>query len=110
MNNVTRKEKDSSEKSKGMVVIPYIKGVTEQLQWVYKKYKISTSFKLLRTIRNALVDPKDQVKKGSKSGVVYRIKCKNCVHCYTGETGRQLKTKVKVHRTEVDTLPSSSHP
>ena len=96
-----RKPKDNSERSKGMVVIPYIKGVTEKLQRVYKKHNIATSVKPLRTIRNILVHPKDKIDKEKKSGVVFRIKCKNCNDSHIGETGRQLNTRVKEHRTEL---------
>ena len=90
------------------VVFSYIKRVTEKLQRVYKKHNIATSVKPLRTIRNILVLPKDKIDKEKKSGVVYRIKRKNCNDCYIGETGRQLNTRVKEHRTELESLPSAS--
>ena len=101
-----RKQKDPNKRSKCMVVIPYIKGVTEKLQRVYKKHNIATSVKPQRTIRNILVHPKDKIGKDKKTGVVYRIKCKICSDCYIGETGRQLNTRVKEHHTELENLPS----
>ena len=51
---------------------------------------------------------KDKIDQSKKSGVVYRIRCKNCDDCNILERGRQLNTKVKEHKTEFDTLPEAS--
>ena len=42
-----RKKNMESEKSKGMIVIPYGKCVTEQLKGVFSKNRITTSLKTL---------------------------------------------------------------
>ena len=47
-------------KSKGMVVIPYVEGVTERLSRIYKKHRFSTGMKPHRTLHNMLVHPKDK--------------------------------------------------
>ena len=56
-----KKEKITEKKSKGMVVIPYVKGLTEQLKRVYSKHKVATSMKPHMTLRNFLVHPKDEI-------------------------------------------------
>ena len=38
-----------------------------------------------------------QTPKENMCGVVYHIKCKDCTVSYIGETGRQVKTRVKEH-------------
>ncbi len=103
-----KKDKEPDEKSKGMIVLPYVKGVTEQLKRVFSKHKIATSIKPYQTLRNILVHPKDKIETENKTGVVYKVVCKNCPRVYIGETGRKLGTRTKEHRTEVNELPSMS--
>ena len=49
--NKGRKKENNQEKSNGMVVIPYIQGVSERLQRVYKKYNIQTAMKPVNTLK-----------------------------------------------------------
>jgi hypothetical protein len=94
-----RKEK---EKNKGMVILPYVQGVTEPLSRVFNKYNISCAMRPHTTLRRLLVHPKDKVDKQKQCGVVYEVPCKNCDKSYIGETGRQLGQRVKEHREEVE--------
>ncbi len=103
--NTNTKQKDNKEKKVGMVILPYVKGCTEQLQRVFSKYKISTAVKPHRTLRNILVHPKDIIEKDKKCNVVYKVTCRNCGKCYIGETGRQLKTRIGEHQDDVKTVP-----
>ena len=91
-----------------MVVLPYIKRVTEQLKRVFAKHKFATLVKPHQTLWNILVHPKDKIKTEDESGVVYRVSCKNCKQVYIGETGGKLSISTKEHKAEVDELPSSS--
>ena len=83
----TKKENNKEEKSKGMVVFPYLKGVTEQLKRVFGKHKIATSIKPHQTLRNILVHPKDKINTEDKTDVVYKVICKTCNKVHIGETG-----------------------
>ena len=47
--------KESSEKNKGMVVLPYVRGVSEELARIYKKRQISSAMKPHSTLRTILV-------------------------------------------------------
>ena len=56
------KETSDKERNKKIpVVIPYIKGFSEQIRWVLGKYSIPTCFKPTNTLRQLLVKPKDPV-------------------------------------------------
>ena len=58
------KETPDKERNKNIpVVIPYIKGFSEQIRWVLGKYGIPTYFKPTNTLRQLLVKPKDPVDK-----------------------------------------------
>jgi hypothetical protein len=104
-----KKEKDKvknrdkkTEKSKGMVVIPYVKGLSEALDRVYRKYGIQSAMKPHMTLRKLLVHPKDKYELKDNSGVVYRIPCRGCDQAYIGETARKLGYRVEEHRKDVE--------
>ena len=91
--------KESSEKNKGMVVLPYVHGTSEELARIFKKRHITSAMKPHSTLRTLLVHPKD--KTDPKEGV-YIIDCAGCSKKYVGETKRTLKVRVKEHRTETE--------
>ena len=93
-----KKEKDQ-EKNRGMVIVPYVKSLSEKVARIMKKRRISTAMKPHTTLRNLLVHPKDKL--DPREGV-YKIDCKNCDRCYIGETKRKLAVRVKEHREEVE--------
>ena len=64
--------------TKHLVCIPYISGLSEQLQRVFKSHSIPSYHKPVNTIRSLLVNPKDKSKKETQCGVVYSIKCSEC--------------------------------
>ena len=68
-NQVAKKAKPmlKEKQSKGMVFIPYVNGLTERIQRVYKKHKLKAAMKPHSTLRNILVHPKD---KGTNSNIV----------------------------------------
>jgi hypothetical protein len=100
------KRKKSSDanrtKSRGMVVIPYIKGLSERMARTLRDHNISTAFKPYKTLRNILVHPKDKIKPKEICGCVYKIGCRNCDSVYIGETGRKLGTRVAEHQKDVE--------
>ena len=104
----SKQEKEKEEKSKDMVVLPYMKSVTEQLKRVFGKHRLGTSVKPHQTICSVLVHPKDKIPKEDQTGVVYKIECKNCNKVYIEETGRKISTRMKEHKTEVEDLPTAS--
>ena len=85
-------------KKKRAVVIPYIKGVSEQLRRVYKQYDVPAFFKPANTLRQLLVRPKDKLDKEKVVGPVYKISCNMCDASYIGETERSLKARFQEHR------------
>ena len=94
---------DKERKKKIPVVIPYIKGFSEQIRRVFGKYGFPAYFKPTNTLRQLLVKPKDPVSKENVVGPVYKIQCEKCEAMYVGETERSLKSRFNEHRRRSST-------
>jgi hypothetical protein len=86
--------------SKGHITMPYVSGVTEALSRKIRKLGVTVHPKPMNTIRSKLVAPKDKTDIMDKSGVIYKIQCKDCSESYVGETERNLRHRIKEHRRE----------
>ena len=84
------------------VVIPYIKGLSEQYRHTLAKYRVRVFFKGTSTIKSLLMHPKDPIPDAQKTDIIYHWKCpaNNCTAEYIGETNRSLKERVSSHRNQ----------
>ena len=73
-----------------LVGLPYVQGLSEELQRIFKKHGVNAFFKPMNTLRQLLVKPKDKTETCDKCGVVYSILCNNCDKFYIGETARKM--------------------
>ena len=89
-------------KSKGMVVLSYIKGLSKRMTRAMRTHNISTAYKLCTTLRNILVHPKDKIEQKDICGCIYKIGCKSCDNAYIGETGRKFGVRLAEHKKYVD--------
>ncbi|XP_072018311.1 uncharacterized protein [Amphiura filiformis] len=89
------KKTDDKTRSKGMVVLPYVKGVTERVSRVMKNYNISTAMKPHNTLRKQLVHPKDKRDPNNTTDAVYKIPCMNCELSYIGKLAESLAQDLK---------------
>ncbi|XP_072047082.1 uncharacterized protein [Amphiura filiformis] len=101
------KTKDPSQQTKGLVVIPYVEGVAERANRVFRKHNIATAMKPNTSLRKLLVHPKDKIDSLDKTDCIYEIPCQNCDSTYVGETGRKLNTRLKEHQKETEKLERS---
>ncbi|KAL9972374.1 hypothetical protein ACROYT_G018660 [Oculina patagonica] len=95
----TRKPSTNAEPAtefKSTAVLPYIKGLSEQLRRCLQQQGVRAVFKSETTLRSHLVRPKDAVDSTKQDGVVYRIPCE-CGKVYIGETGRPMQDRIKEH-------------
>ena len=98
------KNAKSDNKTLTNVTLPYIAGVTEKVQRIFRKHNIGSAVKPQTSLRNILVHAKDKQDNEDKAGVVYEIPCQNCDKTYIGETGRRFGTRKKEHKTETDKM------
>ena len=99
----TGKPNNSAEPAnefKATAVLPYVKGLSEQLRRCLQQQGVRAVFKSETTLRSQLVRPKDAVDPAKQDGVVYRIPCE-CGKVYIGETGRPMQARIKEHDREI---------
>ena len=114
----TGKPNNSAEPAnefKATAVLPYVKGLSEQLRRCLQQQGVRAVFKSETTLRSQLVRPKDTVDPAKQDGVVYRIPCE-CGKVYIGETGRPMQDRIKEHdrgirlaRTETSAVSEHAH-
>ena len=85
------------------VVIPYIKGLSEQCRCTLAKYKVKEfSSKEPAPSRHILKHPKDPMPNAQKTDITYHRKflAHNCTAGYIGERNRSLKKRVSDCRNQ----------
>jgi len=92
-----------------MVVVPYVKKLSEAFPRFLKSHGIATANRPHRTLRNFVIHPKDKVKDEEKTELIYRVPCKNCSSSYIGETGSKFGLRIKEHKKEVDSFTAGTH-
>ena len=88
------KKQSDGEKSKGLVVVPYVQGLSEHVTRVFKKHGFATALKPDKTLRSLLVHLKDKLEKSQKAQAIYEIPCADCRKSYIGETGRPFGVRL----------------
>ena len=73
-----------------IVVMTYIKGLSEQYRHTLAKYRVRVFFKGTRTIKSLLMHAKDPIPDAQKTDIIYHWKCptNNFTAEYIGETNR----------------------
>ena len=93
-----RPPRHNVQRSKGNVGIPYVEGVTESLQRLFRLHGVNAFVQPQNTLRSLLVASKDNADKLEKCGAVYQLSCKTCPATYVGESARPLKTQHQAHK------------
>lgn len=98
-----KKAKPPASSSKGErsinVGLPYVRGTSETLQWIFKSHGVHVFHKPFNSLRQQVAHVKDRTAKLKKGGVVDDIQCEQCQENYIGETARTLGARVKNHQS-----------
>ena len=84
-----------------ILCLPYIKGVSERIERGCRQLGVRAVFKSGHKLRQSLMRVKTAIKDEEKKGVVYEVPCGECEQVYIGETGRNLKERLKEHQYAV---------
>ena len=104
--NKNKSRREEKTERRGRVVLPYVKGTSEKIARIFKRYDIETIHKPSSTLKNLLCSKmKDKVDILDRTGAVYHIECKK-KECreerpkddYTGETERVTRERMYEHR------------
>ena len=87
--------------------MPYIQGLSEDVERAVKDLKIRTVFKTTLTLRRCLTKVKTPTDPINTKGVVYKIACE-CGRVYVGETGRTLRQRIIEHKRAVKNADSNN--
>ena len=76
-----------------------MKGLSESIKNICKRYGIQVYFKSGKTIKDQLVVPKDKEHITKQNGIIYRFKCDRleCNDEYIGESARTFGERFKEH-------------
>jgi len=81
------------------IVLPYAKDVTETVKNSITNSGIKVGFHCLNKLNRFIKPHKDKNTIDECNNVVYKLSCKGCDASYVGQTKRQLKTRVKKHKS-----------
>ena len=95
---VENKDQLEEQGCRGMVVVPYVRGLSEQFRRLAARHSFRTAFKPGSKIKELKERAQEPLGEKQKS-VIYEItcKCKNAV--YVGETKRLFKVRKKEHQS-----------
>ena len=90
-------------------VLPYIKGLTENITRTLHTHDIRVTNKPLTTLQQLFPSPKFRPTVEEQTNVVYRIPCADCKWSYIGETGRSFLTRKKEHERNIKNFARGSN-
>ena len=102
MNRNARNKEIPRKDFKATATIPYIPGLTENIKHILENEQIRVTTKPMKTIKDVLPKQKDKLDSNLRRGAVYKIPCKNCDGVYIGETGRNVTTRIKEHKRDLN--------
>jgi len=88
--------------TKNFFTIPYVKTISESFQPITKKYGFDISYTIPNTLSRFIKRSKDRIDLFEISNCIYKINCLNCNATYVGQTKRQLGTRLKEHRSDIN--------
>jgi len=87
---------------KMFLTIPFIGAINKTVNSIARKFQLKLSFSIPNNLKNFVKTGKDCLEMASHSGVVYLIPCKDCDATYVSQTKRQLNTRIKEHKSDIN--------
>ena len=77
------KKKDKNTSKGKVAVLPYVKGLSESVARIFRRFDRTACFKPASKLGQQLFQLKDKADPLKKANAIYKINCKNCVKSYT---------------------------
>ncbi|KAL9987497.1 hypothetical protein ACROYT_G001817 [Oculina patagonica] len=91
------KERPTQERPLGLALLPYVRGASDRVGRVLKKFRVRTAFKPVRSLGHVFRKPKDRPAINRMAGIVYKVKCHDCSFMYIGESKRSWSSRGAEH-------------
>ena len=103
-NRKKRQEGSIVEKKKdnGTIVLPYLKGVTEQIKRVIDPLGFRVVSRADKWQWRICKGIKDSIPIENRTGAIYEIHCSDCPAKYIGETLRSMKVRLNEHKKHIE--------
>jgi hypothetical protein len=113
LNNNRIKRQIVSNKDQPYFTLPYVPILSDKIKYMLKPLNINITYKYIKTVKRIFSKIKDNTPHELKSNVIYKINCKNCSACYTGQTKNYVKTRAQQHKNDIKNfktnLPIPAH-
>ena len=86
---------------RALVVLPFVRGVSELLRQILTPFQLWVCFTPFRTIGQYLSRAKEQIPDLDRSDVVYRVPCAVCSPSYVGQTCCRLSQRLSEYQRAV---------
>lgn len=97
-NNQNQIENKNIKKDTRYIALPFVNGLSQQLQGLHKKYNITICHKAHNLLANNFSKLKSVTPLNKRSNVIYEIPCSNCAQVYIGQTSQWLENRLKGHK------------
>jgi len=87
-----------------------VEGTSARIALVMRKHQVPVAMRPIKTLKSLLVRPRDKQEKDEITDCIYKMPCASCEKCYIEETGRKFGTRLKEHKTEVESITSNLSP
>ncbi len=73
-----RRQRAAMQQQTNCVEVPYIQAASEAVARILSKHGVLVAHKPVKTLRTALMRPKDSLEPNEKSNVIYSLECSQC--------------------------------
>ena len=91
------REKRTQEQPLGLAILPYVRGASDRVGRVLRKFRIRKAYKPVRTLGHVFRKPKDRPTVNRIAGIVYKVRCQDCSFTYIGESRRSWTSRGAEH-------------
>ncbi|BHF74631.1 hypothetical protein SprV_0501771700 [Sparganum proliferum] len=105
----TKTDGEKRQRQEIFRVLPYVRNVSEATERMLRPLNVGVGHRPEATIRRLIMQPKDRLPPAETSGVIYRVKCLDCLANYCGMTEKRLRTRMHDHTLAVRRKDVRSH-